>query len=315
MTRLLFTGGGGAGQEALFRICNEYGYEAHFADADPDAIDPAIPKERRHAIPMAGEADFSATLIDLCRHLAIDLLVPGVDEELPRMAEFDALAPGLAVMVPEPAYVRCMLDKLAMARALAAAGVPVPLTGTLAEPPPGLAYPCIAKPRSGRGSRGVHVLTKPGQGAAYAGLYGIAPDQVLVQQLGQGQEYTVAMVADSAGRLCDVVPVRVGLKRGITLRAETHAEPRVIAACRRIHEAMPARGCYNVQLMLTAVGQVLPFEINPRVSTTLCLVFAAGLDPFAAFLGAGAEAPPIAWGKALRRHWKNVFTDGDGEIR
>ena len=36
--------------------------------------------------------------------------------------------------------------------------------------------------------------------------------------------------------------------------------------------------------MLTNEGLVLPFEINPRISTTFCLAMAAGLDPIEAFL-------------------------------
>ena len=57
MTRLLFTGGGGAGIEAQWRLLQDK-YELHFADADAAAIDPRIPAARRHAIPLAQRAGF-----------------------------------------------------------------------------------------------------------------------------------------------------------------------------------------------------------------------------------------------------------------
>ena len=112
------------------------------------------------------------------------------------------------------------------------------------------------------------------------------------------------------GRLRAVVPVKVDSKRGITIRAETCADAKVIEVCIAIHAAVPAAGCYNIQLIKTETGEVLPFEINPRVSTTLCLVVAAGVDPIAIYLGQSPKEMllPFAEGVRLRRHWKNFIS-------
>ena len=56
-----------------------------------------------------------------------------------------------------------------------------------------------------------------------------------------------AVVADRRGVLRAIVPVKVGLKRGITLRAETDPDAAVTAACRAIHAASPVPGCFNIQ--------------------------------------------------------------------
>ena len=135
--------------------------------------------------------------------------------------------------------------------------------------------------------------------------------QMLIQEKIKGIEYTVQMIADAHGWLCTVVPVRVEIKRGITLRAETEAEPRVISACREIHQAVPTGGCYNIQLILTPGGGVFPFEINPRISTTLCLVVAAGIDPIAVFLGHGHPDDVLSFTACvqLRRYWTNIFSN------
>ena len=42
-------------------------------------------------------------------------------------------------------------------------------------------------------------------------------------------------------------------------------------------------GCYNVQLIKCADGSIKCFEINPRTSTTLCVIIRAGAEPFGAF--------------------------------
>jgi carbamoyl-phosphate synthase large subunit len=302
MKKLLFTGGGGAGNEALFRLLGSR-YEMHFADADVQAIDPAIPQARRHQIPFAGVPDFGKKLCELFRTLEIDLLVPGVDEELSAVAAL--VEEGrLSALLPPKRFVDTHLDKLVSMRSLGAAA---PQT-VLAEDAAAIGFPCIVKPRSGRGSRGVAVIHSPEQLAAYLTFYQAPPETIIAQELGVGQEFTVMMAADSSGGLRAVVPVKVGIKRGITLRAETCREAAVEAACRAIHEADPVAGCYNIQLIRRDDGRILVFEINPRVSTTFCLGVAAGVNPIELFLSEpdGAEALlPFAEGLCLRRFWNN----------
>lgn len=311
MIKVLFTGGGGAGNEALFRLLGKR-YILHFGDADIAAIDPGIPEDRRHELAWASDPDFVDKVAELCRRLDIDLLIPGVDEELLALARnADALAP-TRLLLPDENYVETMIDKLHMVDALAARKIPVPLSHTLADDLHDIRFPCISKPRRGRGSRDVRVLASPDEAVALKTKLGSLAGEMLVQEKIEGIEYTVQMVADCRGHLRAIVPVKVGVKRGITLRAETEAEPRVMTFCRSVHQALPTSGCYNIQLIMTPEWKVFPFEINPRVSTTLCLVVAAGIDPIAIFLGdAGrGELLPFVAGMQLQRHWVNHFSKG-----
>lgn len=308
MTSILFTGGGGAGNEALWSLlCHKY--DLHFCDADRFAIDPLIPPNRRHQIPFASEPSFLVELGHLCESLAIDLLVPGVDEELPLLAREPRIFWPTRIMVPALAYVETMLDKLAMVRGLNDRGVRVPETRRLTDDLADMIFPCVCKPRSGRGSRNVSVLQTRQDAAALQAKLGPTAATMLVQEKIEGTEYTVQVSADANGILRAIVPVKVDIKRGITLRASTDFEPRVISACETIHAAMTASGCYNVQLILTPDGVAVPFEINPRISTTLCLVVASGVDPFSNFLGqlTNVELQPFEAGLRLQRHWRNHF--------
>lgn len=308
MIKVLFTGGGGAGNEALWRLLG-HRYILHFGDADPITIDPGIPEERCHQLPWASDPDFVGKMAELCRRLGIDLLVPGVDEELLALARnADKLTP-TRLLLPHADYVETMLNKLSMIRALSEKNIPVPFSLALTDDLKGLRFPCISKPRSSRGSRDVRVLNSSAEVAALCLALGNTAEKMLVQDKIEGTEYTVQMVADAEGCLRAVVPVRVSVKRGITLRAETDTESQVIAVCRKIHQAIPASGCYNIQLMLTAEGKALPFEINPRISTTLCLVVAAGIDPVSIFLEHVENDGflPFFAGIQLRRHWTNHF--------
>ena len=311
--RLLFTGGGGAGSEALGRLLSKR-YEVHFADADNDAKPYSVPSTHWHQVPSASAPAFCEELNRLCRDLGVDILIPGVDEELlPVSQARDGMV--CEVLVPPAEFVKAHLDKLKSNSLLLAHGLPVPKSEPLLEHRD-VPYPCIVKPRQGRGSRGVAIVHSEQELRAHVVLSRRRPEDFIVQELLLGQEYTVMMAADRVGQLCAVVPVKVGIKKGVTLRAETDRDERVIAACVAIHAAQPVPGCYNIQLMKAETGDVKPFEINPRISTTACLALAAGVDFVDVYLGGAKDQScrergllPFRVSLGLRRSWHNEFVE------
>lgn len=311
MTRLLFTGGGGASSGALHRLLRDR-YDVHFADADPDARPHGVPADAWHVIPPASSQGFVGALQRLCAEVGVDVLVPGVDEELPLVAQA-RVGFSCDILLPSAAFVTTHLDKLASNRALAARGIPVPVTETLAQRA-NVRFPCVVKPRRGRGSRHVAVVGSDDELRAHVVSCRRPATDFIVQERLQGQEYTVTIVADRRGVLRAVVPVRVELKRGITLRAETDRDAVVTAACASIHAASPIAGCFNIQLVKTGAGEAKPFEINPRVSTTTCLAIAAGVDVVDRYLDDGRAVVEGQSGLApfedrlrLKRSWHNEF--------
>lgn len=312
--RILFTGGGGAGSPALWELLGAR-YTLHFADSDARRIHPVVPRERAHAIPPAADPGYVAAILRLCRDEDIDLLVPGVDEELSQLARSsEALAPTW-LMLPDASFVETALDKYSFARALAGLALPVPSTSLLSEWEGWDSFPCIVKPRSGRGSRGVLTVNSARELRSVVGTLEERAGQHVLQELMRGDEYTVQVVANRWGSLRAVLPARVLLKKGVTISAVTDGNESVVSACRTLHMRMPTSGCYNVQGILDGRGVFMPFEVNPRVSTTLCLAVAAGADPFALFLD--DSPPPVGVdfenGVLLERFWENRFTRSTGE--
>lgn len=303
--RLLFTGGGGAGTQALWSLLSDR-YDIHFADAQPRRIHPSVPRSHAHDIPFAADPAFVDAMRALCHRLGVDLLVPGVDEELLALSERAHDFTPATVMLPDPNFVGTMLDKLEFARSMLAASLDVPLTYRLDDAAQ-LTLPCIVKPRSGRGSRDVSVVS------THADLLASAPGRgadFVKQELLHGTEYTVQVVTSAAGSLRAIVPARVMEKRGITISAITDPEPAVIRACERFHAHFGASGLYNIQGIRTPDGMFLPFEVNPRISTTTCLAVAAGVDPFAAFMREGEDSHESFRAHVrLDRYWGNEFTD------
>lgn len=303
--RVLFTGGGGAASEALARLLPPR-WEPHFADANPDGRPAGVPASRWHHVPMAADPDFPERVRDLCVALDAELLVPGVDEELEGLAATREVWP-CPVLLPAAVFVARHLDKGTSMDWLRARGVAVPPTTPAAETPS--AYPVIVKPRRGRGSRQVAVATSPAHLRALVEATARPWDDFIVQTRLDGLEYTVTVVADRLCRLRAVVPIRVEVKRGITLRATTEASSAVVDYVRAVHAADPVAGVFNVQLVVTEAGPQA-FEINPRISTTTCLALAAGVPFLDLFLDEAPGRPgltPYQPGLRLRRSWVNEF--------
>ena len=117
MKRILFTGGGGAASEALWRLIGNK-YELYFADADIKTINPNIPKASCYQIPYASESNFIDEIDKICKSKKIDVLIPTVDEELLKLAKnVNDLRP-TKLMLPDINYIEMMLDKLSMVDAM-----------------------------------------------------------------------------------------------------------------------------------------------------------------------------------------------------
>ena len=303
--KLLLTGGGGAGVEALNRLWSDT-YDVYVADAVIEAIPATVNSQRKVCIPLATADGFVSEMVSICKEKGIDIIVPTVDEELLSIPTITDQVRGLKALLPAPHFVETMLDKYTTAIAWSEAGLSAPTTWLGSEIEEA-EFPCIIKPRRGRGSRGVMVIPDIEAARAYFVLHAINPQDTILQELLIGQEYTVLVAANSMGNLTAVVPVKVGEKRGVTLRAQTEENDAIVAAIKSFHENNITSGAYNVQLILCDDGQVRSFEINPRLSTTTCLVIAAGVDPVSIFESDIRSEHLLTFqqGLHLNRYWMN----------
>ena len=309
--KVLFTGGGGCGAEAIYRYLGSK-YDLYFGDCNVENINPIIPSHRAIGLPQANNPVFAARVQHICNELSIDLLVPAVDEELLSLgSSFDQRKTSL--ILPSLGFVEKMLDKFKMVEEFSMANIPVPKSLLFDSDFSPLNFPCICKPRFGRGSRDITYLYSEKEALKFRDFLAFASDPSLfiIQELAKGVEYTVQMIADSKATLHAILPVKVAVKKGITIDARVEKNNIVVDACREIHEKIPTPGTYNIQLILTSEGCVLPFEVNPRISTTFCLALAAGLDPLEIF-DANRISPKAVLEYTdnirIQRFWQNIIT-------
>lgn len=283
METILVTGVGGAGGIGAIRaIQRETAHEVVGVDMDPAAPGLHLADESG-LVPPAAHERWPAAMRRLVDTHDVDVVVPLVDEELRRLPELsDALPGDVPVVAPRPDVVEVALDKYRTSQSLAAAGHTVPDTwlATEAERVPETAFPLVAKPRHGRGSRGVERLASPAELEAYLLHSDRERTEVVLQEYLSGTEFTTSVVATTDDRLLAVVPKEAIEKAGCTTRGVTRTAPAVAESCRRLFETLQPAGPMNVQQIVDDTGTPSTIEINPRFSSTACLTVAAGVDEF-----------------------------------
>lgn len=277
MTTVLLTGAGGAAVPGLIERLRNSGYRVFAADMDQYAVGLYL-AHRGFVIPAGTSPDFLPVLRDICLRHAVDVVVPLVDEELLSALELEK--DGIIVLLPRREFVSVCLDKLLLIQRLEAADIPVPNTRPAESGVGSLTFPLVIKPRRGRGSRGLGIVESEEELESFLDASSYSTNkELLLQEYIEGTEFTVSVVVWRDGEVQAVVPKEIILKRGITHLAVTRRSPEIERVCRRIQENLQADGPFNVQLKVDRhTGKAIPFEINPRFSTTISLTIAAGVD-------------------------------------
>jgi carbamoyl-phosphate synthase large subunit len=217
-------------------------------------------------VPRCGRAEFIEDLLEICARQGVDLVVPTIDPELEPLsaqaARFREIDVDVAVAAPE--VVRLARDKLRTAHFLASRGVPAPRSGRLDEvmaEPDAWPWPLMLKPRAGSSSVGIRILSSPHQLAELGGSR-----DYLAQELLRGDEYTVNMFFDRAGRLrCAIPHLRCEVRAGEVSKGITRRHPELERVAWALGESLPgACGALCFQAIVDAAGRPVVFELNAR---------------------------------------------------
>jgi carbamoyl-phosphate synthase large subunit len=253
-------------------------------------------------VPRCDHAEFVDQLLTICRRHEVDLIVPTIDPELDPLsahaARFRESGSDLALATPE--VVRLARDKLRTARFLMSRGLPAPRSGPLEEvvaDPDAWPWPLMVKPRAGSSSIGIRILSAPDQLTGFAD----AP-AYLAQELLRGEEYTVNLFFDRAGRLrCAIPHQRCAVRAGEVAKGVTRRHPELEAMAWAFGEALPgARGALCLQAMVDAAGHAVVFELNARFGGGYPLAHRAGAR-FAQWLLEETTGRPLS----ADNHWQD----------
>jgi len=311
--RVLITGGGGPGSEMLWKLW-EKEHTIYFADQDISRIHPSIPIQQRVEVLPGIDSQFISQLVAASKDLAIDIIISQVDEELMSLAEHTKeLAPTIFVS-PQTSFIEIFLDKFRAGISLASKGIPEPETSLLTSKSRFGSGPILVKPRFGRGSRDIFTARSELEFEKLKEYLLVQKEEFICQSLKSGIEYSVQVMANSHGELKAIIPVRINAKRGSTTSGKVDNNNLVIDTCQNLHSKYLPTGTYNIQLILDELdGTAYTFELNPRVSTTMCLALFGGADPIENYFDLVSEnsLKLVQNGLELQRYWINSVTSED----
>jgi carbamoyl-phosphate synthase large subunit len=312
---VLVTSAGGSAMVEVVDALKHAGFRVVALNASPHAPAFAL-ADACYVVPMGSDPAYDDALEAILERERPRFAVPLADEEIPRFHRVieRRFAGEITIVGPRMEFAGTMMDKWEAARALDAAGVPVPRTW-LASHAGDAVYPAIVKPREGRGSRGLAYLDSADDLRTYLERADAPPDAYVVQERVMGPEYTVSVVVALGGPTLAVVPKEVIVKRGITQVGVTRENAAIDRACRAIQDRLRPDGPFNVQLIMDGQGVPRVIEVNPRFSTTVALTMAAGVPEMEAVIrhALGEPVGPLAFkpGLMMMRYWAARYVAED----
>jgi len=278
MARILVTGAGGPAAIGIIRRYVEVGHDVFAADmSEASAGLFMVPERNRLIVPPGKSHEFVPVLVETCRRLAIDILIPTVDCELVPCARAEAEfnATGTALMTSPADALELCLDKYALLRRVELAA-PVGKFALYDDKfqAEEWQFPVVVKPRTGSGSRGVLVIHRPAELAV------VPKDGThLVQEYLPGDEYSVDVLSTNEGEVRACVPrERVKQDSGVAVVARTLHDPELENYARFIAQRLGLQYVSNIQFKRDRKGVPVLLEVNARFPGSNCITIGAGID-------------------------------------
>ena len=262
--RVLVTGIGGNVGQGIVRNLRRSGLPLYIAGTNVTAFSPGNHLvDAFYEVPYAYDTNFLAAVQAIVQKEGIDLVIPSTDYEVYYLSVAHAKGQlGCKLAASGPFAAETYLDKYLTWEHHAKVGIPFAASVLPSVYQTDFAK-AIAKPRKGRGSRGLLKLRfDPSL---------ITDDEYMVQELHEGREITTAVYRSYlTGKVLGLLTMERSLENGATTYCrvvKTWDEPLLEMAQKMVQHA-DLKGAFNIQSIVTADGQIVPFEVNCRISGT-----------------------------------------------
>jgi len=225
-------------------------------------------------IPQADEHSFLDRLFHIVKTYQVEVLMPSSGSDIyPYSENRKQLAEiGAEAIVSDRDKLEICRDKMLTFQTLSNKFL---LPFTTAESDKIDSFPVLAKPRFGKGSRGIvkiddesdlrYIISKR--------------DDLVFQEYLPGTEYTVDVLSDLDGKPIVAVPrIRMQTKAGISTKGRVLRDPALEMNCMKIAELVGIRGPCCMQMKESAEGKLKLIEINPRMGGGTIFTSLAGAN-------------------------------------
>jgi carbamoyl-phosphate synthase large subunit len=322
MITVMVTGVGAIMGYGLLRSLRQFDSTIRLVGTDiyPDAVGQAWADVFEQA-PYTSSSDYPIWLRDITKRNNVDLLIPGIEQDVQRLStEPDVLRDlSCRVALNNPNLIRLTQDKWLMHQELLHSNdvsrIPSYIHGTYEELVAQIGLPFILKPRRSYASKGLVRINHPTDFAVHAASLG---DTLMAQPIigADDEEYTVGAFGDGQGGVaCSITLNRRLAPDGSTSKAWVRHHTSLDEVVHRLCAYFQPLGPTNLQFRRDEAGWKL-LEINPRISSTSSLRTAFGYNEAAMcldffLLGKLPSQPKVRSGFAVRYIQDYIVHDRD----
>jgi carbamoyl-phosphate synthase large subunit len=269
-------------------------------------------------VPRVSDPHYVDQLLEICDRHQINLLIPLIDTELNLLSLHQQKFKdrGVTVLISSATVNDICYGKKNTGLFFQKIGVRTPKIYQLDEVTD-QDFPVLIKPNTGSASVGVYRIKNRTELNFFVNYV----EGAIIQELIDGDEYTIDVLVDFQGQVISAVPRRrLEARAGEISKGTTVKNPALIAAAKYVVESLPgAIGCITVQCFLQPNGEIVFIEINPRFGGGYPLAYRAGADfPLWLFQLCAGKHPQVAiddWedGLSMYRYDDAIFVK-DGEM-
>ena len=305
MYNILILGMGGEVSKGILKAIRHSDIPCHIVGAciSPDSEGLYLCEEA-YISPYAKDPSFLPWLARLCKEKQIDMVFTGVEENIFSIAEgkeYLQKHTDTVFRTSTAEQLRIGGDKLETCCWLGEHGFSSPHYANaehseeVEELIREVGFPLIAKPRDGKGSRGV-IIIEDRETLKTVSQY---RNYVLEECVGTPEEeYTVGCYYGLNGELPEPIIMRRQLKHGSSWKVEVVRNPKISEFAKALCGEFRPNGPLNIQLRLNEEGEPVPFELNVRFS---------GTTPMRAHFGF-CDVQAMLYESLLHRKIENCFS-------
>jgi carbamoyl-phosphate synthase large subunit len=268
--------------------------------------------EINEVMPGFDDQGFVGKLFEIVGKYDVELLMPssGFDiypysETRKKLAEVGAQA-----VVSDREVLEVCRDKMLTYQKLSGR-FEIPFTTTDAEKVKG--FPIIAKPRFGKGSRGI-IKIEDESDLQYINS---KQDNMIFQEFLPGTEYTIDVLCDLNKKSLFAVPrIRIETRGGISIKGRVLLNHDLQVNCMKIAELIGIRGPCCIQMKESSEGVLKLEEINPRLGggTIFSTLAGANIPAMIVDMVDGKEilAPKISKISVVR-YYEEIVINSEGD--
>lgn len=300
-----------------------------------------------HRVPAADDPNYCDLVLDICKEDKVDIYFPNISAEVSavssRKMEFENI--GTIVSIADQKAVEISNNKLRTYKFLKSKGILVPdfyEVRSIKDFMDGcrvLGYPqkavCI-KLTCNSGSRGVRIIDakknryqifaheKPNSFfTSYEDMLSILReadkmDEMMLVEYMPGNEYTVDLLADHGKVLYMVGRENVQSMMSIAQESIVTRIDSAYETSRRVVEELGLDGNIGFDFMKNEQGVPMLMDINPRITATVSVIAAAGVNlPYLRIKQLLGEPLPnceIDYGTRLKRRYGEIYTDSQNRL-